>query len=70
MSANYIGAFGPVNIGQFDVKRLAQIGCVETNESCSNFAIVVDTASAGHNCARASTGLWQKPRHASDSCSP
>jgi hypothetical protein len=30
-AANYIGANGRVNIGQFDVKRLAQNGCVETS---------------------------------------
>jgi hypothetical protein len=45
MSANYIGAFARVNIGQFDVKRLAQNGCVETNRRDPNFAKLVNIGS-------------------------
>jgi hypothetical protein len=69
MSANYIGAFGRVNIGQFDVKRLAQNGCVETNQSSPNFAIVVNHESAIHDGAPASSGILAESRRTSDSCS-
>jgi hypothetical protein len=62
MSANYIGAFGRVNIGQFDVKRFAQNGCVETNQSPRNYAIVVNTESAGPYGARKSIVIVAKTR--------
>jgi hypothetical protein len=52
MSANYIGAIGRVNIGQFDVKRLAQNGCVETNQSSPKFAFMVDCGVSGRYSAR------------------
>jgi hypothetical protein len=61
MSANYIGAFGRVNIGQFDVKRLAQNGCVETNHSSPNFAKVVARGSVARERRVAKARIGAKP---------